>query len=234
MDETLLPSLDRLLATLPADLDALATMRAWFLPFAQHMQAADARAISLLLLPDAFWRDMLALTWDLRTFHADSVLPFLRDRLPGAELARFVLDENSVQLQTPHPGVAWIFGSFAFESSAGRCAGIARLVPTADGTWRACAVFTDLDELRGHPARVGALRESAHVHGKWAERRRREVECLGEDEQPAVVIIGAGQSGLEVRSHTRTACDRIGQAHTQPGRCALERVGYDYLSFRVF
>ncbi|KAI0032443.1 hypothetical protein K488DRAFT_49948 [Vararia minispora EC-137] len=197
------PTLDRLQATLSDDLDPLAAARAWFAPFSKALGIADVPVVSDSLLPNVFWRDILALTWDFRTLYAYAVRSFLTDRLPGAKIACVVLDEASVALQRPYPDIAYIHMSFTFTTVVGFCSGIARIVPTSSGTWKAHTVFTNLEDLIGHPERIGTLREQAQSHGKWFQKRQREIECEGEDEQPQVVIIGAGQSGLEVAARLK-------------------------------
>jgi hypothetical protein len=193
------PTLDSLGAKVPSPLDAGAITAQWFKSFAQAMQTADVLGVAAQLLPGVFWRDLLALTWDFRTFYADGVPTFLHDRLASSKISHIALDENSAQLQQPYPDVAWIHLSFTFRTGLGACSGIARLMPTAGGAWQAHTVFTNLEDLLGHPERIGALREQEASHGLWREKRRREVECEGPNEQPAVVIFGAGQSGLEAR-----------------------------------
>ncbi|KAI0032439.1 hypothetical protein K488DRAFT_49937 [Vararia minispora EC-137] len=197
------PTLDTLQATVPDDLDTLAAARTWFAPFAKALEAADVYAVADQLLPDAFWRDLLALTWDFRTFYASKVRTFLSDRLLGPKISNVMLDEKNVELQRPYPDIAYIHLPFAFRTQIGICSGIARLVPTASGTWKAHTVFTNLEDLVGHPEQIGRLREQAQNHGKWLEKRKREIECEGEDEQPQVVVIGAGQSGLEVAARLK-------------------------------
>jgi hypothetical protein len=199
MQQVQFPTLGRLGIKLPAKIDALATMSQWFSSFAKSLELADVQHVTDLLFADGFWRDLLSLTWDFRTFYSSDILTFLNDRLTGAKVSKVTLNEGSVQLQKPYPDVVWIHASFTFETALGICSGIVRLMPTADDTWKAHTIFTNLEDLHGHPEMVGARREQAPNHGQWLSKRRREIECEGPDEQPSVVIIGAGQSGLEAR-----------------------------------
>jgi hypothetical protein len=65
-------------------------------------------------------------------------------------------------------------------------------------------VFTSLEDLKGFPAKKGALRDLEPNHGRWEEDRR---EREFQDREPVVVIIGGGQSGLGLA--TRLKCLNI-------------------------
>lgn len=71
-----------------------------------------------------------------------------------------------------------------------------RLVYSTDGHWKAYTVYTNLQSLNDYPEKVGALRNPLPNHGKWAEQRQKEIEFEGVD--PYVVVVGAGQSGLDL------------------------------------
>jgi hypothetical protein len=197
------PTLDRLGASVPADLDAKAVAKQWFSAFSTALSTSNTQSLSTLFIPDAFWRDMLALTWDFRTFSGlPSISQFLTDRLSTVHPMAFRLrDDASLGLQMPYPDVAWVNIMFDFETDTGIASGIARLVPTPDGVWKALTVFTNLEDLKGFPEKKGALRNQEPNHGKWEEDRRREREF--EDREPAVVIIGGGQSGLDIAARLK-------------------------------
>jgi len=55
----------------------------------------------------------------------------------------------------------------------------------------------------GCPELTGPLREQEPKHGTWPEQRRRERECEGPDQQPVVIIVGGGQSGLELAARLK-------------------------------
>lgn len=57
-----LPTLDKLNATIPPKLDAKKIAAEWLDAFAVNVKAGDVKGILSLFVPDAYWRDMLALT----------------------------------------------------------------------------------------------------------------------------------------------------------------------------
>ena len=63
-------------------------------------------------------------------------------------------------------------------------------------------MFTNLDDLKGHPEKIGPLRNQEPNHGKWEAARQKEVSFEGKD--PTVLIIGGGQSGLDVAARLNT------------------------------
>ncbi|KAJ3506969.1 hypothetical protein NLJ89_g6569 [Agrocybe chaxingu] len=215
----------------PEGLDVVKTASTWLESFAKYAELGDADGVLSLLVNSSFtsgifkpevadipeptssdvavyWRDVLALTWDFRTFESTpKIKQFLADRLAEAKITGVQLQKDAPpQLQRPYPDLAWIQVVFTFETKVGLCSGIARLIPfpgpnkdTLD--WKACAVFTGLDDLKGFPEKVGSLRNREPNHGKWEEARRKEMSFEGGD--PTVLIIGGGQSGLEVAARLK-------------------------------
>lgn len=63
-------------------------------------------------------------------------------------------------------------------------------------------VYTNLEGLKGYPEKIGELRNMDQVHGdEWQERRYRESNFI--DSEPAVVVIGGGQAGLEIAARLK-------------------------------
>jgi hypothetical protein len=203
--DTPLPTLDRLGVSVSSlsNLDAHKIALQWLTSFAKAAASGDASIItSTLLLPDAFWRDMLALTWDLRTFSGESKIhTFLKDRLALSKLDNFSMRNEYVGLQQPYPDLAWISLMFDFSTGIGKALGIVRLVPTPSGEWKAHVVYTNLESLKGFPEKVGALRNHAPNHGKWESQRKKEMDFV--DSDPVAIIIGGGQSGLEIAARLK-------------------------------
>jgi len=190
-----LPTLDKLGARVPPNLDAKKVVTEWFESFASYAESDNVDGVIGLLVDNAFWRDILALTWDFRTFDgASRIKKFLSDRLISTNLKTLKLKDDFLGLQQPWPDVAWIQAMFEFETDVGIGSGIVRLVPTANEEWKGHCIFTNLEGLKGFPEKVGLYRNPAPNHGKWAEERRRESEF--KDTEPVVLIAGGGQSGL--------------------------------------
>jgi hypothetical protein len=139
-----LPTLDRLGAR-SVDLsavDAAGVAHAWCSKFSDLVTAGNSQGISELFIPDGHWRDILALTWDFRTFTGrDRIRTFLSDRLTESKLTNITLDLNvAPELSRPFSDVAWIHAFFVFETPIGRGSGVFRLVPDATGAWNTFTV----------------------------------------------------------------------------------------------
>ncbi|KAH7913178.1 FAD/NAD(P)-binding domain-containing protein [Hygrophoropsis aurantiaca] len=175
----------------------------WFIDFAEALEYHKVDSVvDLFISGDVFWRDTLALTWDFRTFRGiPAIRKFLADQLHLFTISSVTLRTNFVTLERPFSDVAWIQGFFDFETTIGLASGIFRLVPLSDGTWKAHAVYTNLEDLKGHPEQNGPLRDHRPNHGKWASKRAREIEFL--DEEPKVLIVGGGQGGLAVAARLK-------------------------------
>ena len=186
-----IPVLDK---PLPADLNATEIAQEWFSRFAPLVQSGDTAEIADLLAGDPFWRDILAITWDFRTFRGPtSIKEFLDQRLKIANLTNLSL-ENATVVQLPG-SIAWIQGIFTFEVGGfGLGSGVFRLIPTPDGPWKAFTVYTSLTGLKDYPEKTGKDRNPLPNHGRWLEQREREIEFV--DSEPYVVVVGGGHGGL--------------------------------------
>jgi hypothetical protein len=194
-----LPTLDWLGATVADDADPIEIARTWFKSFGDAVSAQDTQRIVSLLLPDSFWRDVLTFTWNYRTFRGvDKIKQFLDDRISIASPSAFALDEQWTTLERPYPDIVWVQGVFKFETGLTTNSGVFRLVPTADGAWKAHTIFTAVEALHGVKEPRGSLRDLRPHHGHWLENRQREIECV--DKPPRVIVIGAGTLNFRVIS----------------------------------
>ena len=229
-----LPTLSKLgNPSIPTDLDAEKIATEWLSSFAIFAEQGDINGI-LSLIPDShfssnifkesastdthddpsdfavYWRDILALTWDFRTFEGTSkIKQFLVDRLSKPKTVSNITLRNASQVIKPYPDLAWIQLSFSFETQFGLGSGIVRLIPISTGgtnsngndvVWKAHSIFTNLDDLKGFPEKIGALRNAKPNHGKWEAEREKECSM---DKDPTVLIIGGGHSGLGVAARLK-------------------------------
>jgi len=217
---------------IPADLDAVKVATEWLSSFTKFVEQGDVNGILSLILdsqfssnifksnsdhgdsdhPDTgiavYWRDVLALTWDFRTFEGTpKIKQFLVDRLGQSKISN-IKSNPGPQLIKPYPDLAWIQLSFNFETQFGLGSGIVRLVPVAppatdnsNAIWKAHSIFTHLDDLKGFPEKIGALRNAQPNHGKWEAEREKEARF--EDKDPVALIVGGGHSGLGIAARLK-------------------------------
>ena len=200
------------LATTPTEAKApspVAVAQKWITNFEAALQHGNVDGFAAVLHLDCWWRDMLALSWDIRTVHGlDKVSAYISDNLPVSTPYNLKLRESGKfkpALVTPIEDLSWIESMFEFETKTGRGSGMLRLVRGADGLWKGQMIYTALQELKGFEDKAGSRRphggnesltKSEFARGNWQDRRQRQIEFL--DEEPTVLIIGAGQSGLNM------------------------------------
>ena len=100
-----------------------------------------------------------------------------------------------------------IFAFFQFETKLGRGRGIVSLTATdkSGAHWKAFTIYTCLQELKSHEERARDRRPRGFEKGEmknWLDKRR-ETESM-ESAEPTVLVIGAGQGGLNLAARLGT------------------------------
>lgn len=218
-----------------------ADARRWLADFGTALARQDLTAATALFADDAYWRDLVAFTWNIRTQEGPAAIrEMLAARLADTAPAAFALDGEA----TAADGItdAW----FTFETRVARGRGHLRL---KDG--KAWTLLTTMVELKGFEEKKGPRRIKGAEHGvhpgrkTWLERRQEEQATLGYTEQPYVVIIGGGQGGIMLAARLR----RLGvptivvEKNEKPGDswrkrykslCLHDPVWYDHLPYLPF
>lgn len=165
------------------------TVQSWLDAFSQACAAADSGRLEGLFVEQCFWRDLLAFTWDLRTFEGrPQVLQAFKETVRDIQPGSF-----RVSGQQPSASEAWI----TFETALGRGEGFIRLQES-----RCWTLLTTLNELKGFEEPRGRRRPLGAEYGvpadrsNWLDRRKAENESIARTKQPYVLIIGGGQAGL--------------------------------------
>src|SRR5271169_3036192 len=106
----------------------------WLAQFESAVRSRDVRPLKRLFHPDSFWRDVLALSWNLQTINgAPAILKELRVRAREAQPTGFRIDlDRAAPRRVTRAGTNCIEAIFKFETRVGRGSGIIRLLPDAD------------------------------------------------------------------------------------------------------
>jgi putative flavoprotein involved in K+ transport len=213
----------------------------WLDEFNAALEERDASAAAGLFASTSFWRDLIALTWNITTVEGpEGVREMLEQTLTSAAPHGFQVSEPPAEAD----GVteAWL----TFDTKVGRGVGHLRL---RDG--QAFTLLTTLSELKGHEEPSGRSRPMGADHGvdadreSWLERRRREAAELGYETQPEVLIIGGGQGGIALAARLRQldVPTIVVDRHASPGDqwrsrykslCLHDPVWYDHLPYIKF
>ncbi|KIK51598.1 hypothetical protein GYMLUDRAFT_78103 [Collybiopsis luxurians FD-317 M1] len=183
----------------------------WIAQFAKHLEQKDAQSITSLFLPDGWLRDFLVFQWDLRTLHGhEQILAYLLLNLqnPNDSTNRTTNPVSNFTVASdehfkPSPGglPGSISGGFTFSTPIANGKGMVTLVQAPASRdqemseWKATTVFITLDSLKGHEE-SDVLRDIYLRKPTWTESR--EARWKKTSEEPEVLIVGAGQSGLQV------------------------------------
>ncbi|MCA8878356.1 MAG: NAD(P)/FAD-dependent oxidoreductase [Rhodobacteraceae bacterium] len=209
----------------------------------EALESGDANAAAALFQADSYWRDLVAVTWNIRTMEGPSqIRAMLEAQLPDVKPAGF--RQDAAEAATANGDV--IEGWIEFETATGRGYGHIRL---KDGLiW---TLLTTLSEIKGHEEPKGIRRPMGAEHGHrrdrktWKETREAEAAELGYTTQPYVLIVGGGQGGIALGARLRqlNVPTIILDKHPRPGDqwrgrykslCLHDPVWYDHLPYIPF
>jgi cation diffusion facilitator CzcD-associated flavoprotein CzcO len=181
----------------------------WLAKFAEALEHADSDAAIRLLSPDAYWRDLLAVSWDVHTFYgSDQIRSAMDAYLPAAKVCNLQLNPELAPRRVIRGGTAAIEFLIDFDLAAGHGRGVIRLVEDPrTGAVSGWNLLTSLEELAGFPQRLGGRNDSIASHARdfrgpnWLDRRI--AEARFDDRDPAVLVVGAGQAGLAAAARLR-------------------------------
>ena len=207
------------------------------------LEAGDAKAVSDLFATDSYWRDLVSITWNLKTVEGPAgVADMLGQQLSHTNPRSFRIQEGEAPTEDGGVITAWI----TFETDVGRGWGLIRLKD--DRIW---TLLTSLQELKGFAENKGKRRPMGAEHGAsknrvtWKEQREAEAASLGYDTQPYTVIVGGGQGGIALGARLRQlgVPTIVLDKHDRPGDqwrnrykslCLHDPIWYDHLPYIKF
>jgi putative flavoprotein involved in K+ transport len=183
----------------------------WLAQFESALAQPDDPRLKTLFHPDSYWRDAVALSWNLQTINgADAILCELKARAGSATPRGFRIDpDRAAPRRVDRAGTNSIETIFKFETATGRGSGILRLIPDAgDGNrLKAWTLLTALEELKGFEEPLGIARPRGQAYSRdfrgpnWLDLRTAAAEYA--DRDPAVLVIGGGHSGLSIAARLK-------------------------------
>ncbi len=210
---------------------------------ADALAREDIAATAELFAADCYWRDLVALTWNIRTMEGrDAIREMLQSQLAAIRPRGFAQDESQPASVNGDVSEGW----FRFETELGRGYGHVRI---RDG--RIWTLLTALTELKGHEEPLGFDRPLGALHGSgknrttWKEERDEEEANLGVTRQPYALIIGGGQGGIALGARLRSlgVPTIIVEKNARPGDswrkrykslCLHDAVWYDHMPYIPF
>ena len=191
--------------------DILVSAQAWLDEFERAIAKPDDHTLDSLFVAGSFWRDVLALSWNLQTIAGrDLIVAELKARAPRAAPNSFKIATDRAQPRwVTRAGTNTIEAIFNFETAIGRGSGILRLVPDADDGDRlkVWTLLTALDELKGFEEQINKTRPRGQAHSRdfrgpnWLDLRKASNDYA--DRDPTVLIVGGGQAGLAIAARLK-------------------------------
>ena len=187
--------------------DTVATIaESWLARFEAALAAPSLARLEGLFHADSHWRDLLALTWHIKTASgSDAIVRELATRAGRARPTGFKIDlHRTAPRNVRRAGTDAIEAIFGFETVEGRGSGVLRLTPDADdgNTVKAWTLLTALDEIKGHEERLGRSRPQGKACSRdfrgpnWLDLRKAAAEYG--DRDSTVLVVGGGQAGLSI------------------------------------
>jgi putative flavoprotein involved in K+ transport len=183
----------------------------WLGQFEEALAKPDDGALKALFHPDSYWRDVLALSWNIQTLNsADAILNALPPLARHIQPSGFVVDpDRAAPRKVMRAGTNAIEAIFKFETKVGRGSGVIRLIPdTDDGNrLKAWTLLTELGELKGFEEQLGVQRPRGNAYSRdfrgpnWLDLRKQSAGYA--DRDPTVLVIGGGQSGLSIAARLK-------------------------------
>jgi putative flavoprotein involved in K+ transport len=176
----------------------------WLAQFEPALAGTGTAPLKDLFHAESHWRDVLALTWHIRTFDGrDAILRELKADAVRTLATGFRIDPNRTPpRRVTRAGTEAIEAIFRFETAEGRGSGVLRLTPDASNRYRAWTLHTALDELKGFEEQVGKARPQGTAYSRdfrgpnWLDLRN--AAAAYGDRDPVVLVVGGGQAGLSI------------------------------------
>ena len=191
--------------------DLSVAAQAWLDAFERTLGRPDPAMLDRLFLAESFWRDVLALSWNLQTIIGrETIAQTLAALAPKAAPTKFKITPNRAPPRwVTRAGTNTIEAIFNFETTAGRGSGILRLSPDSADSDRlkAWTLLTALDELKGFEEQLGTSRPRGQAYSRdfrgpnWLDLRSASRDYA--DRDPAVLVVGGGQAGLAIAARLK-------------------------------
>ena len=182
------------------------TVDHWLAQFERALAQPDDVLLKTLFHADSHWRDVLALTWHIRTVSGlDAIVKELKAHVGRARPAGFrTAPDRTAPRHVMRAGTRAIEAIFQFETADGRGSGVLRLIPDSNhrDTLKAWTLLTSLDALTGVGEQAGRSRSQDKSYSRdfrgpnWLDLRNAAAAYV--DRDPAVLVVGGGQAGLSI------------------------------------
>ena len=210
--------------------DLLQLVSEWVAKFSKVLEdisesptASNINELDTIFAPHSFWKDHLCLSWDFHQYSdLGQIKDFLSKQIPYFQLQNFQINrtadlryDNSISIATiqdstgeqPIP-IQLVQFIVNFDNCYGKGSGVIRLIPV-DNKLIAYSVYTGLESIKGNEEQLGFNRPEGDNHGQhkartsWLENRENDFIWGESSKQPTVLVVGGGQSGLNIAARLK-------------------------------
>ncbi|KLO16764.1 dimethylaniline monooxygenase [Schizopora paradoxa] len=165
---------------------------AWLARLVDAVKLSDFDAFAGCLQHDGWFRDLMTFSWEFKSLHGqDEVKAYLEHSLEKAEILDVRLDESySPRIGHFGPTRTVVDAALNFETARALGKGFVRICLPGEEDSRspeAFALFMMISDWKGHEELVQEVSQGVHLPSG-----------IMNDKGPDVVIVGAGQAGLQV------------------------------------
>jgi Pyridine nucleotide-disulphide oxidoreductase len=183
----------------------------WLSQFERALVRPDGHLLADLFHRDSYWRDVLALNWDIETIHGSAAIgEALKTHAARVHPTGFKLDAHrTAPREVTRSGTRALEAFFTFETAIGRGSGVLRLSPDPqDGDQlKAWTLLTTLEEIKGLEEKTGKSRPTGQSYARdfrgpnWLDLRKAAAQYT--DRDPVVLVVGGGQAGLSIAARLK-------------------------------
>ena len=177
----------------------------WLADFEKALSTSDAVSLEALFRPDSHWRDLLALTWHVKTVSGASQI--VKQLTVHGPAQGFEIDpRRTPPRHVTRAGSKAIEAIFRFETDRVRGQGVLRLIPEGE-LYKCWTLLTAADEIKGFEESVGRRRPRGEAYSRdfggpnWLDLRKQSTNYA--DRDPVVLVVGGGQAGLSIAARLR-------------------------------
>jgi len=184
--------------------DAASILTGWLNEFSRALASGNTNRAAGLFLEDGHWKDLLAFTWEHRSFSGrNAISRALEATLATAAPSQFrISPDRSSPVRTRRARRDVVEGYFDFETRDGHGSAFVRISVPDSPTDKPLAwiLLTTLQSLHGFEEKRGRFRPTGDEYARNATGRSwkddYETRCAYADREPEVLVIGAGHAGL--------------------------------------
>jgi cation diffusion facilitator CzcD-associated flavoprotein CzcO len=184
-----LPALSLVDGTKPENVDAVSVAQEWIRSLRERLKAKDFSGLDSLFVERSWWRDFLALTWDMRSIEGmGPITKYLTSSDHNLEDITMITT-GGLQPVLMNMGGQWITAGFNFTTKFGTGRGCVYLINTGPSEWKAWIVHTQLEKL----------------HEKSQSQNQANGTTNGKSYDHKVIIVGGGQAGMALAAYLQAS-----------------------------